>query len=184
VIAHGSDLPRVARAAVEAKFAGGPDEPPFVAAGELIAPHGVFVTVRTVDGELRGCQGVPVPTQNDVVWRTWHHARAAAFHDSRFKPVRAEELPRLRFEVSVLSRLEPVASPAELDPARYGVLIGTADGRRAVLLPAIEGIESVAVQLRIARRKGGIEPDEPIAIQRFTTQSFEETEPPPSAIGS
>ena len=175
VLSHCSDLPRVARCAVEAKFGYGPDEPPFIAAGELLAPHGVFVTLRTVDGELRGCIGAPLPTQNDLVWRTWHHARAAAFHDTRFSPVRADELPHLRFEVSVLGRLEPVASPAELDAARYGVCIRAADGRRAVLLPAIEGIDSVEVQLRTVKRKAGLEPDEPVEIQRFTTQSFEES---------
>ncbi len=177
VIAHLADLPRVARWAVEAKLTHGPEVPPFQAAGELLAPHGVFVTVRTVDGELRGCRGLPTPTQNDLVWSTAHLARAAAFYDSRFPSVGAEELPRLRFEVSVLSRLEPVASPADLDPARYGVLIAAADGREALLLPGIEGIDSVAEQLHLARRKAGIAPGEPIEIRRFTTRVFEESSP-------
>ncbi|MFI5338170.1 MAG: AMMECR1 domain-containing protein, partial [Opitutales bacterium] len=65
-------------------------------------------------------------------------------------------------------------SPAELDPAEYGVVVTAADGRKGVLLPAIEGIDSREQQLDIARRKAGIEPGEPVTLQRFKAVSFPE----------
>jgi AMMECR1 domain-containing protein len=101
---------------------------------------------------------------------------AAACFDPRFPPVTTAELPRLRFTVTVLGQLEPVASPEELDPAVYGVLVSAGDGRKGVLLPAIAGIDSVEEQLVMARQKAGIDDDEFVYLERFTTKSF--TEPP------
>ena len=169
-----ADLPAIARRAVEAEFSGAMKTPPFQAAGELTQRHGVFVTVRTDTGELRGCRGSLQPMEHDLVQETWRNALATSFHDYRFPPVQAAELSQLKFGVTVLEELEPVASPQELDPKAYGVLVSAADGRKGVLLPAIRGIDSVEQQLAIARRKAGIEPDEPVELQRFKARSFKE----------
>ena len=174
ILSHFADLPAVARSAVEAEFRGKSKTAPYQAAGELTEPRGVFVTVRTDRGELRGCRGSLQAVEADLVQETWHNAVATAFHDYRFPPVKAEELPRLRFSVTVLDELEAVASPEALDPATYGVLVSAADGRKGVLLPAIAGIDSVEQQLAIARRKAGIAPDEGIRLERFRARSFKE----------
>jgi AmmeMemoRadiSam system protein A len=174
VISRLEELPSVARRAVEAKLQHGPEEPPFCTSGEVAQRRAVFVTVRTDSGKLRGCRGGTKPSGHDLVWETWRSAAAAAFFDPRFPAVTAEELPRLRFSVSVLSDLEPVASPDELDPAVYGVLVSTYDGRRGLLLPGIEGIDAVEEQLAAVRNKAGIADDEGIHIERFTTKSFKE----------
>jgi AMMECR1 domain-containing protein/aromatic ring-opening dioxygenase LigB subunit len=174
VIAHFTDLPAVARRAVASNLVGPPAQPPVPPAGELDRPGAVFVTVRTVDGDLRGCRGVTRPVERDIVAETWHSALAAALHDPRFPPVTAGELPRLRFTVTVLGELEPVPSSAGLDPAVYGVLVAASDGRKAVLLPGIEGVDTVEQQLAIVRQKAGIAPGEGITIQRFRTRCFEE----------
>jgi AMMECR1 domain-containing protein len=113
------------------------------------------------------------------VWETWRFAVAAASHDYRFKPVTAVELPGMRFSVTVLGELEPVASPDELNPAVYGVVVTAADGRKGVLLPDIAGIDSVAEQIAIARDKAGIGPNEPVELQRFRAESFKESGSPP-----
>jgi AMMECR1 domain-containing protein len=105
---------------------------------------------------------------------------AAAIHDGRFPPVTAAELPHMRFTATVLGQLEPVASPRDLDPAVYGVLVSAADGRRGVLLPAIEGVGSVGEQLAIVREKAGISDDESIQIERFTAKTFKEAPPGPA----
>ncbi|MFI5338092.1 MAG: AmmeMemoRadiSam system protein A [Opitutales bacterium] len=168
------DLPRVARSAVETNLRGGPAEPPFQPAGELTGCHGVFVTLRTASGDLRGCVGSLPPRQVNLVLETWRNAVSAARYDSRFPTVSVAELPDLRYSVTVLGDLEPVASPAELDPAEYGVVVTAADGRKGVLLPAIEGIDSREEQLEIAQRKAGIEPGEPVTLQRFKAASFPE----------
>jgi AmmeMemoRadiSam system protein A len=168
------DLTAVARSAIEAGVRGESGAPPFAAAGELTQRRGVFVTLWTESGDLRGCMGSPAPSQPDLVGETWESARLAAFHDFRFPAVRGREVDRLRISVTILGDLEPVASPADLDPAVYGVVVRASDGRRALLLPGIEGIDSVAKQLEITRRKAGIRPDEPIEIQRFSARSVEE----------
>jgi AMMECR1 domain-containing protein len=176
VVSRFADLPAVARCAVEAKLQNGPKKPPVAAGGELAGRHAVFVTVRTETGELRGCRGVTAPVHQDPVWETWHSAVAAACFDSRFAPATAAEMPRLRFTVTVLGQLEPVASSGKLNPAVYGIQVSTGDGRRGVLLPAIAGIDSVEQQIAVARQKAGIAENETVKIERFTTRSF--SEPP------
>jgi AmmeMemoRadiSam system protein A len=174
VISHFTELPAVARCAVEAKLQHRPAEPPFHASGEAAKRRAVFVTIRTEDGELRGCCGVTTPVEKNLVKETWRSAVAAAFSDHRFPEVTAVELPDLRFSVTVLGNLEPVASSEELDPAVYGVLVSAEGGRKGVLLPGIAGIDSVEEQLAAVRNKAGIAPDEAIHIERFMTVSFKE----------
>lgn len=175
MLRHFSELPLVARCAVEAQFSGGPPQPPFVAKDQLTEAHGLFVTIRTSQGELRGCIGTLCMREADLVRETWHYAVAAALQDRRFAPVTATELPQLRFTVTVLEPLEAVGSPDELDASVYGVVVSAEDGRKGVLLPAIPGVGSVAAQLTIAREKGGIAPEEPVKLQRFRAQCYCET---------
>jgi AMMECR1 domain-containing protein len=132
------------------------------------------VTLRDRSGGLRGCAGTFLPTCANLVAETWRSARLAAFDDFRFPPVKADELPHLRFDVSVLHSMEKITSTDELDPARYGVVVSNAAGRRALLLPAIAEIKTAVQQLSLARRKGGIAPDEPVMLQRFQVDHFEE----------
>ena len=170
----GDALPGVARLSVAAALRGSPELAP-AATGEYVSSaRGVFVTVCRRNGKLRGCVGTIVPVCANLVAETWRNARLAATQDNRFPPVTADELADLRFEVSVLHASEAVASEDELDPRRYGVIVATGDGRRGLLLPGIESIKSRAQQLRIARKKGWIEPDEPVTIQRFQVDHFEE----------
>ncbi len=171
---QGRELPAIARAAVWARLRDDPAVPPPVASGFLAEPHPVFVTIRNLQGDLRGCIGTLVAKRPSVAVETWVLAREAAFGDPRFAPVQAREFEQLRFEVSVVAPLEVVASPTELDPRRYGVVVSTEDGRRGALLPDIAGIDTVDQQLAIARRKAGIHLREPVRLQRFTVQSFDE----------
>jgi AMMECR1 domain-containing protein len=86
--------------------------------------------------------------------------------DSRFDPIRPEELKDLAYSVDVLSPPEPIESPEELDPARYGVIV-SCNGRRGLLLPNLDGIDTVEEQIDVARRKGGIGADESYKLERF-----------------
>lgn len=168
------ELPQVARASVEAALTGALDQSPAPANEGQRQPRAVFVTIRDGDGALRGCVGTLSPRYPNVVEETWRLAREAAFQDRRFPPVRAAELSGLRFEVSVLQPLENVATPEELDPRRYGVVVTVEDGRRGALLPDIPEIRTVPQQLAIARRKGGIESWEPVRLERFTVAKYQE----------
>ena len=133
-------------------------------------PHsaGVFVSLHR-HGELRGCMGHVEPQHEALYDEVVDVARLASSRDPRFPPVRAEELADLDVEVSVLEPPEPVAGPEDLDPSVYGVIV-SAGRRGALLLPGLDGVDTVRDQLAIVRRKAGIGPDEPITLQRFTVR--------------
>jgi AmmeMemoRadiSam system protein A len=171
---EGLILPQLARQSVLAALRDRAELPPAAAGPYLNTPHGVFVTLRDRSGGLRGCSGTFLPACANLVAETWRSARLAAFEDFRFPPVKADELPHLRFDVSVLHSMEKISSSDELDPAHYGVVVSTGDGRRALLLPAIAEIKTAAQQLSLARKKGRIEPDEPVMLQRFQVDHFKE----------
>lgn len=129
-----------------------------------------FVSLHTLDGELRGCMGTLEPRCASVEEEVIQNAVSACSKDRRFPPVRPQELDQLEIHVDVLSPLEPVQGPSELDAKRYGVLVSTSDGRRGVLLPDLGTIDTVEDQIAIACRKAGIDPRrETFRLARFTT---------------
>jgi AmmeMemoRadiSam system protein A len=170
----GKALSQVARRSVETALRGDVGKLDMPLEGILGERHGVFVTIRGPREELRGCVGTLTPHFGNTAEETWHVARDAAFRDGRFAPVDAHELEQLRFEVSVVLPMQEVASTAELDPRRYGVVLATGDGRRGILLPDVKGIETVEQQLEAARRKGGIGELEPVRIHRFAVNKSRE----------
>jgi AmmeMemoRadiSam system protein A/AmmeMemoRadiSam system protein B len=171
---EGDILPALARQSVAAALRDSSEVPPAAAAPYLSAKRGVFVTIRERNGMLRGCCGTIHPACDNVVAETWRSARLAALQDTRFSPVQSTELANLHFDVSVLHSMEKISAAADLDPARYGVVVSTEDGRRALLLPGIEEITTSEQQLGIARKKGRIGPHEPVILQRFQVDHFEE----------
>ncbi|MCI2106144.1 MAG: AmmeMemoRadiSam system protein A [Intestinimonas sp.] len=126
---------------------------------------GAFVSLKK-DGRLRGCIGTIAPTRACLAEEILHNAVSAGTGDPRFPPVRKEELETLVYSVDVLGEPEPIASEAELDPKKYGVIVeqGT---RRGLLLPDLAGVDTPDLQIAIARRKAGIGPDEPVKLWRF-----------------
>jgi AmmeMemoRadiSam system protein A len=140
----------------------------------LRARHATFVTLHERSGKLRGCAGTIAPCYPNLVTETWHSARLTAFRDTRFEPVEAREMANLYINVSVLHSMEEIASASELDPGIYGVIVSTEDGRRGLLLPALPEITTVEEQLHYARRKALIAPEEPVHLQRFKVDYFEE----------
>ena len=118
---------------------------------------GCFVSLKK-DGELRGCIGTIAPTRESLAAEICANAVSAAVHDPRFAPVRADELDELVYDVDVLSPPEPIEGPEQLDVRRYGVIVSTDDGRRGLLLPDLDGVDTVDEQIDIAARKGGIDP--------------------------
>jgi MEMO1 family protein len=166
-------LPSVARRSLETIFSGATASFPATLGGLTIERHGVFVTLRK-QGELRGCTGSIGAQHANIVEETWQSARSAALADRRFPPVTADEVAQLSIEVSLIHPPEPVTSKAALDPKRFGVIVSMADGRRGLLLPDIDGIDSVEQQLQIACQKGGIQPGEQVSAARFTVEKIVE----------
>ena len=135
---------------------------PLPASGTEAAPselwaerRACFVSIKTRSGALRGCIGTLAPSQRSLDREIIANAVSASTRDPRFPPMTREELPGVLFSVDVLSDPEPVTDLADLDPGEWGVIVSK-DGRRGVLLPDLEGVDTVEEQLAIAARKAGI----------------------------
>jgi AMMECR1 domain-containing protein len=116
-----------------------------------------------------------MPTKPTLAEEIIANAVAAATHDPRFNPVIASELPSLTLSVDVLGTPDPEPNLAGLDPRRFGIIVSASDGRQGVLLPDLEGVDTVADQIAICRQKGSIGPHEPIQIQKFTVTRHHES---------
>ena len=159
---------RLARASLEAYVREGKIVEPSNVLPELAQTRaGCFVSLK-IDGQLRGCIGTIAPTRASLAEEICANARSAGTRDSRFSPVRADELDDLVYDVDVLTPAEPIDSARMLDPSRYGVIVSTRDGRRGLLLPDLDGVDTVDEQLRIAARKGHIDLDfDDYLLERF-----------------
>lgn len=163
---------------------------------------GVFVTIKR-DGQLRGCIGTYLPTKENIAKEIISNAIAAATEDYRFPPVQKEDLPYLSYEVYVLSKPEFVKNQKDLDPKKYGIIVKTLpippasldvkhlragisaektdvvfDGhlpsKTGLLLPDLEGVETIEQQILIACQKGDIDrKSENILIYRFSVKKYE-----------
>lgn len=145
-------------------------EPPADLPEQLTKTAGAFVSLKK-DGQLRGCIGTILPYQNNLALEIRENAISAGTRDPRFTPVTEEELDELVYSVDVLGEPEPVNNTRELDPKKYGVIV-RCDHRTGLLLPDLEGVDTVEEQLQIALSKAGIRPDEPYTIERFKVERF------------
>ena len=126
---------------------------------------GVFVSLK-IGGHLRGCIGTISPATACIADEIIRNAVSASTQDPRFRPVTPDELSRIDCSVDVLDEAEDIGSPAELNVKEYGVIVSRG-ARRGLLLPNLEGVDTVAEQISIARQKAGISPNEPVNLQRF-----------------
>lgn len=126
---------------------------------------GVFVSLKK-HGRLRGCIGTTSPVTNSVAEEIMRNAISAGCQDPRFEPVRPEELDTLVYSVDVLSEARPISTASQLDVKRYGVIV-TNGSRRGLLLPNLEGVDTVEQQIGIAKEKAGIRPEESCLLERF-----------------
>ncbi len=134
--------------------------------------HGVFVSLKKY-GNLRGCIGTILPTTDSVAEEIIKNAIQAATSDPRFMKVSKEELKELDISVDVLT--DPVkATKKGLNPKIYGVIV-TKGNKRGLLLPDLEGVDTVDEQLEIACQKANIY-DEDYEIEKFQVIRYKEGE--------
>ena len=132
----------------------------------MTARAGAFVSVHE-HGELRGCIGTIEPVRDTLTEEIISNAISAATRDPRFPEITPDELDDLVINVDILTEPEEIASRDELDVKRYGVIVQKG-WRRGLLLPDLEGVDTVDYQIAIARRKAGIGFDEPgVTMYRF-----------------
>ena len=127
---------------------------------------GVFVSLHK-NGELRGCIGTINPVCKNISHEIISNAISAATRDDRFSRVKEEELPFIDYSVDILEPSE-VTTKENLDPKKYGIVIEKGFNR-GVLLPNLDGIDTVDEQIRITLRKAGLKPDE----EGYTIKRFE-----------
>ncbi len=133
---------------------------------------GVFVSFHTPDGDLRGCCGTFRRTQPTLADEIRQNARTSALRDPRFPPMSRAEVESADCEVYVLHPEEPIDGPEALDPRVYGVIVRGTLGRTGLLLPDLDGVDTVDQQLAICRRKAGIRDNEPISLSRFRAEKY------------
>ena len=127
---------------------------------------GAFVSLHK-DGKLRGCIGTISATRDCVADEIIENAISASTKDPRFDPITEDELPYIEYSVDVLGEAENIKSPKELDVKKYGVIV-TKGMRRGLLLPNLDGVDTVEEQLAIAKQKAGLTTEEKgCKLQRF-----------------
>jgi AmmeMemoRadiSam system protein A/AmmeMemoRadiSam system protein B len=167
-------IPALARHTIETFIRDGLIPPPEAKTDLLSARAGCFVSIKTRDGDLRGCIGTIDPVKDTLAEEIIANAISAATRDPRFPPVRADELPSLKYSVDVLSAPEPCTLD-DLDPKIYGVIVeDESEVRRGLLLPNLQGIRTAAEQVEIASRKAGIAPGSAVKLFRFRADRYSE----------
>ncbi len=137
---------------------------------EMKEQAGVFVSIHKL-GELRGCIGTFEPQTGSVAQEIIANAISSATRDPRFPPVHPSELKDLDYSVDVLTSPVPVEDKDKLDPKRFGIIV-ECGWRRGLLLPDLEGVDTVDQQISICRQKAGIDPDEPVKLYCFEVKRY------------
>jgi hypothetical protein len=151
-------------------------QPPDDLSPEMREPAGAFVSLHTVDGDLRGCIGTIEPVHKTLAEEIIENAISAATRDPRFPPVRAHELDLLDISVDVLTPPEPIASIHGQDPKKHGLIVQSLRNRwkRGLLLPDLDEIDTAEKQLYYTRvhKANIVDPNEPVQLYRFTVKRY------------
>ncbi|HKL76641.1 MAG TPA: AmmeMemoRadiSam system protein A [Halanaerobiales bacterium] len=139
---------------------------------ELNKEAGVFVTLKK-NGDLRGCIGTIRPTQKNIAAEVQKNAISAAEHDPRFPAVSGDELNEIDYSVDIIGEMEKVDSKEELNPKKFGIMV-KGGHQTGLLLPDLEGIDTIEKQINIARKKAGLSKDADIEIYRFEVKRYKE----------
>ena len=133
-----------------------------------------FVTLKTDTNKLRGCIGTLNPVYRNLYTEIIRNAVASATRDYRFTPLTLSELKHIKLSVEVLNPPEEIDDIGLLNPKIYGAIISDNTGNRGVLLPDIEGINTVEEQIKIIKRKAGISQNsnKGLTFYRFKTEKY------------
>lgn len=170
IIVAMSPLAKLARETVETYVRDGKVYRPRELTPEMKERAGVFVSIHK-HGDLRGCIGTFEPVAPNVGEEIVRNAISSAIDDPRFHPIGPGELIDLDYSVDVLTSPEPVKDEKQLDPKKYGVIVASG-WRRGLLLPDLEGVDTVEQQIDICRQKAGISPYEPVQLYRFEVKRY------------
>ncbi len=161
---------KLAKETVESYIRGGKLPRPRELTPEMKERAGVFVSLHK-HGQLRGCIGTFEPAKDNVAEEIITNAISSSTKDPRFPPVAASELDDLEYSVDILTKPEPVTDISQLDNKKYGVIVESG-WKKGLLLPDLEGVDSIEEQIAICRLKAGISAGEPVKLYRFRVKRF------------
>ncbi|OGN97877.1 MAG: AMMECR1 domain-containing protein [Chloroflexi bacterium RBG_13_51_36] len=161
---------KLAKEAVESYVREGRIHKPKELTPEMREQAGVFVSLHE-HGQLRGCIGTFEPAKSNVAEEIIANAISSSTADPRFPPVAVSELDDLEYSVDILTKPELVTDIGQLDPKEYGIIVESG-WKRGLLLPDLEGVDSVEEQIVICRLKATISSTEPVNLYRFQVRRF------------
>ncbi|MBN1829223.1 MAG: AmmeMemoRadiSam system protein B [Deltaproteobacteria bacterium] len=174
-VAEQKRLLAIARASIVSSLAG-KEEPSFDnESGALREKRGAFVTLKK-RGHLRGCIGF-IEAKKPLDRTVFEMARAAAFEDPRFSPLKESELKDLAIEISVLTPFEKIRGPKEIEIGRDGLYI-VKGYRSGLLLPQVaaeyewDGLTFVEETCRKAGLSSDAWKSPEATLYRFSAQVF------------
>lgn len=161
---------KLAKDTVESYISSGSTAKPEEFVAEMKEQAGVFVSIHK-HGQLRGCIGTFEAVKDNVAEEIMANAISSATGDPRFPPVKVNELAELEYNVDILSKPEPVDGVDQLDSKKYGVIVESGLNR-GLLLPDLDGVDTVDKQIEICRLKAGISFTAPITLYRFEVRRY------------
>ena len=161
---------KLAKETVESYIKKGKMPKPRKITPEMRERAGVFVSLHK-HGQLRGCIGTFEPAKDNVAEEIIANAISSSTMDPRFPQVTESELDDLEYSVDILTKPEPVTDISQLDTKEYGVIVESG-WKKGLLLPDLEGVDSVEEQIAICRLKAGISASEPLKLYRFQVRRF------------
>lgn len=141
--------------------------------GNMKKKSACFVSIHLKNGNLRGCIGTIVPYENCLYEEIRNNAISASTKDPRFYPVTENELKDLVINVDVLSDIKKVEDCGILNPKKHGIIVEK-NGRRGLLLPDLEGVDTLEQQISIAKDKAGLHacPNDELNLSYFTVTRY------------
>jgi len=170
---------RVARCAIEAAVLNKPMAAVSIDSPALKKPSGAFVTLHEAQ-ELRGCIGYVDP-RKPLLATVQDAAVKAAMEDPRFPPVGIDELEEIEIEISVLSPLQGIRSPGEIEVGRHGLVVEFGS-HRGLLLPQVAaeyGWDAETFLQQTVRKAGlaaHVVDEQDLKVFVFTAEIFNEHE--------
>jgi len=161
---------KLARETIESYIKTGASPRLEIVPAEMKVKAGAFVSIHK-GKELRGCIGTIEPQEDNVALEIVRNAVSAAVADPRFEPITPDELPQLNYSVDILTEPMPVEDLKKLNPKKQGLIVESGQ-RRGLLLPDLEGVETVEHQYQICCAKAGIGPGEKTAQYCFEVKRY------------
>lgn len=137
---------------------------------EMKGKAGVFVSIKK-RGNLRGCIGTFEATRANIAEEIIHNAISSATQDPRFPRINKDELDSLEYSVDILTNPVPVKDVKQLDPKKHGIIV-QCGWRKGLLLPDLEGVDTLEQQIDICRMKAGIDQSEPVELFSFEVRRY------------